>query len=128
MFNPCDRSWGVGYDIMKGIFYFFYNKINCGKPNCPDNICFPNNVLVLIEDNKVEKISQLQIGQKIACSTNNTDIYESVLTFLHYDPDAEADFIELVIGNGELIALSDKHMIFLKDKDGSAKFIPAENA
>lgn len=86
----------------------------------PRRLCFPAISQVTMESGASISMSHLKVGDKVqTLGTNGESKFSEVITFLHKEIDAEAQFYNLKTKTGNSIKLSAHHLIFRKETNTS---------
>ncbi|RMX48033.1 hypothetical protein pdam_00002690 [Pocillopora damicornis] len=86
----------------------------------PRRLCFPAISQVTMESGASIPMSHLKVGDKVqTLGTNGESKFSEVITFLHKEIDAEAQFYNLKTKTGNSIKLSAHHLIFRKETNTS---------
>lgn len=85
--------------------------------------CFPEDSTVLLESGARISMSSLRVGDKIAAmdSVSGDLVYSEVIMFLDRDVDRTRSFVNILTESGELLSITDSHLVHVVKKDTCEK-------
>lgn len=97
--------------------------------------CFPGDSTVAVRNKGRTPLSQLHLGDEVLIvdrgsqsgdSSNWTLQYEPVISWLHYEPEKELEFVKVRHAMGD-VRLTQDHLIFVRSDNGVAEAILARD-
>lgn len=83
-----------------------------------ERACFPGDATVKLDDGRLEKMSALQLGDRVAVGPG---LYSEVFMFTHRLDSETARYIELTTASGAVIALTPGHYLYANGRSTAAR-------
>ena len=88
--------------------------------------CYPGSAIIYDSNSRARRIESLQVGDKVLVITKNDIQSDSVITFIHRQPEVVEEFLKIVTTKEKILLITADHLLFL-ELMGQATAIPARD-
>ena len=88
--------------------------------------CYPGSAIIYDSNSRARRIESLQVGDKVLVITNNGIQSDSVITFIHRQPEVVEAFLKIVTTEEKILLITADHLLFV-ELMGQATAIPARD-
>ena len=88
--------------------------------------CYPGSAIIYDSNSRARRIESLQVGDKVLVITNNGIQSDSVITFIHRQPEVVEAFLKIVTTKEKILLITADHLLFV-ELMGQATAIPARD-
>jgi hypothetical protein len=91
--------------------------------------CFSGRSAVLLADGNLKSMKDLQIGDELLTANKSVIGKAKICSFLHYEPETIATFLQFRLKNGTVLEVTHEHMIAVYSRQNhQTAFLLAQNA
>ncbi|XP_067655473.1 sonic hedgehog protein-like [Haliotis asinina] len=93
---------------------------------CPwtDQVCFPGDVTLTLQDGTDISMKNLRAGHKVKTVANGQVIFTEVKTFLKRQPAKSAIYLTISTESGPSLSLSGRHLVFVATSNNTGNMLP----
>ena len=88
--------------------------------------CYPGSAIIYDSNSRARRIESLQVGDKVLVITKNDIQSDSVITFIHRQPEVVEEFLKIVTTKEKILLITADHLLFV-ELMGQATAIPARD-
>ena len=88
--------------------------------------CYPGSAIIYDSNSRARPIESLQVGDKVLTITKNGIKSDTVITFIHRQPEVVEEFLKIVTTKEKILLISADHLLFV-ELMGQATAIPARD-
>ena len=88
--------------------------------------CYPGSAIIYDSNFRARRIESLQVGDKVLVISNNSIQFDSVITFIHRQPEIVEGFLKIVTKKEKILLITEDHLLFV-ELMGQATAIPARD-
>ena len=88
--------------------------------------CYPGSAIIYDSNSRARRIESLQVGDKVLIITKNDIQSDSVITFIHRQPEVVEEFLKIVTTKEKILLITADHLLFV-ELMGQATAIPARD-
>ena len=94
-------------------------------PNSMLGGCFPGSATFVDKHGRKRRMDSLKTGEEVQVSTESGVRLESVITYIHRQPNVMQEFLKITtLKNGKILKITEDHLLFV-EKEGRASAIAA---
>ena len=122
--NGIDRVYEKGSND-----YHNSDAIQLRMANLNGEGCFSGRSAVLLADGNLKSMKDLQIGDELLTANKSVIGKAKICSFLHYEPETIATFLQFRLKNGTVLEVTHEHMIAVYSRQNhQTAFLLAQNA
>ena len=88
--------------------------------------CYPGSAIIYDFNSRARRIESLQVGDKVLVITNNGIQSDTVITFIHRQPEIVEGFLQIVTKKEKILLITADHLLFV-EVIGQPTAIPARD-
>ena len=88
--------------------------------------CYPGSAIIYDSNSRARPIESLQVGDKVLTITKNGIKSDTVITFIHRQPEIVEEFLKIVTKKKKILPITADHLLFV-ELMGQATAIPARD-
>ena len=88
--------------------------------------CYPGSAIIYDLNSRARRIESLQVGDKVLVITNNGIQSDTVITFIHRQPEIVEEFLQIVTKKEKILLITADHLLFV-EVTGQSTAIPARD-
>ena len=88
--------------------------------------CYPGSAIIYDSNSRARPIESLQVGDKVLTITKNGIKSDTVITFIHHQPEIVEEFLKIVTKKKKILPITADHLLFV-ELMGQATAIPARD-
>ena len=88
--------------------------------------CYPGSAIIYDSNSRARPIESLQVGDKVLTITKNGIKSNTVITFIHRQPEVVEEFLKIVTTKEKILLITADHLLFV-ELMGQATAIPARD-
>ena len=88
--------------------------------------CYPGSAIIYDSNSRARPIESLQVGDKVLTITKNGIKSDTVITFIHRQPEVVEEFLKIVTTKEKILLITADHLLFV-ELMGQATAIPARD-
>ena len=88
--------------------------------------CYPGSAIIYDSNSRARRIESLQVGDKVLVITKNDIQSDSVITFIHRQPEVVEEFLKIITRKEKMLLITADHLLFV-ELMGQATAIPARD-
>ena len=88
--------------------------------------CYPGSAIIYDSNSRARPIESLQVGDKVLAITKNGIKSDTVITFIHRQPEIVEEFLKIVTKKEKILLITEDHLLFV-ELMGQATAIPARD-
>ncbi|XP_071104907.1 sonic hedgehog protein-like [Haliotis cracherodii] len=102
----------------------YNNEWECCSCPWTDQICFPGDATLTLEDGTDILMKNLRAGHKVKTVANGLETYTEVKTFLKRQPAKSALYLTISTATGSSLTLSGRHLVFVATSNMTGSMSP----
>ncbi|XP_022799198.1 uncharacterized protein LOC111337206 isoform X2 [Stylophora pistillata] len=88
--------------------------------------CYPGSAIIYDSNSRARRMESLQAGDKVLVITSNGIQSDTVITFIHRQPEIMEEFLKIVTTKEKVLLITADHLLFV-EVSGQATAIPARD-
>lgn len=88
--------------------------------------CYPGSAIIYDSNSRARRMESLQLGDEVLVITNNGIQSDTVITFIHRQPEIVEEFLKIVTTKEKVLLITVDHLLFVEVL-GQAAAIPARD-
>lgn len=91
-----------------------------------DGGCYPGSAIIYDSNSRARRMESLQVGDEVLVITSNGIQSDTVITFIHRQPEILEEFLKIVTTKEKILLITADHLLFVEVM-GQATAIPARD-